>query len=77
MNFGVQIWCVILEEMSFETFTPISSHVNENENNLAKIKNFEKPKTRHPWTLVLCLTAADGMTLAIICRLLSKITATE
>ncbi len=31
MNFGEQIWCVLSEEMSFETFTPIWFHVNENE----------------------------------------------
>ncbi len=29
MNFGEQIWCVLSEEMSFETFTPIWSHINE------------------------------------------------
>ncbi len=33
MNFGEQMWCVLSEEMSFETFTPILvlSHVNEND----------------------------------------------
>ncbi len=31
MNFMEQIWCVGSEEMSFETFTPIWSHVDENE----------------------------------------------
>ncbi len=30
MNFSVQIWCVVSEAMSFETITPIWSHVNEN-----------------------------------------------
>ncbi len=31
MNSREQIWCVVSEEISFETFTPIWSHVNENE----------------------------------------------
>ncbi len=31
MNFAEQIWCVLSEEMSFETFTPIWSPVNKNE----------------------------------------------
>ncbi len=31
MNIGEQIWCVLSEEMSFETFTPIGSCVKENE----------------------------------------------
>ena len=31
MNFREKIWCVVSEEMLFETFTPIWSHVNENE----------------------------------------------
>ncbi len=31
MNFGEQIWCGPWDEMSFETFTPIWSHINENE----------------------------------------------
>ncbi len=29
--------------------------------------------TRGPWTLALCLTAAVGITLAIFCRLVSKV----
>ncbi len=29
MNFGEQIGCILWEEMSFETLTPIWSHVNE------------------------------------------------
>ncbi len=41
MNFGEQIWCVLSEEMSFETFTPIWSHVRENEKKLAKIQNLK------------------------------------
>ncbi len=32
MNFEEQIWCGLSEEMSFETSSPIWSHVNENEN---------------------------------------------
>ena len=31
MNSGEHIWCVISDEMSFETFIQIWSHVNENE----------------------------------------------
>ncbi len=30
MNVWEQIWYVLAEKMSFETFTPIRSHVNEN-----------------------------------------------
>ncbi len=41
MNFREQIWCVVSEEMSFETFTPIWSHVNKNEKKLAKIQNLK------------------------------------
>ncbi len=41
MNFREQIWCVVSEEMSFETFNPIWSHVNENEKKLAKIQNLK------------------------------------
>ncbi len=37
MNSGEQIWCVLLK-MSFETFTPMWSHVNE------KGKNGKSPK---------------------------------
>ena len=39
MNFEEKIWCVLSEEMSFETFFPIWSLVNENE-----IKNFPNQK---------------------------------
>ncbi len=38
MNFGDQIWCDLSEEMSFETFAPIWSHVSENEKYLSKIQ---------------------------------------
>ncbi len=31
MNFREQIWCVVSQEMSFETFTSIRSHVTETE----------------------------------------------
>ncbi len=41
MHFREQIWCVVSEEMSFETFTPLWSHVNENEKKLAKIQNLK------------------------------------
>ncbi len=41
MNFREQIWCVVSEEMSSETFTPIWSHANENEEKLAKIQNLK------------------------------------
>ncbi len=41
MNFREQIWCVVSEEMSFETFTPIWFHVNGNEKKLAKIQNLK------------------------------------
>ena len=40
MNLGEQIWCVLSEETSFETFTPIWSHVNENETKIAKNSKF-------------------------------------
>ena len=40
MNLGVQIWCVLAEEMSFENFTALWSHVNENEKKMAKIRIF-------------------------------------
>ncbi len=40
MNFREQIWCVVSEEMSFETFTPIWSYVNENEK-IGKNPKFE------------------------------------
>ncbi len=36
-----QIWCVLSEEMSFETFTSTWSHVSENEKYLAKIQNLK------------------------------------
>ena len=38
MNFREQIWCVISEEMAFETFTPIWYHISENEKNWQKSK---------------------------------------
>ena len=41
MNFREQIWCVVSEEMSFETFIPMWSNVNENEKKLAKIQNLK------------------------------------
>ncbi len=41
MNFGEQIWYVLLEEMSFETFSPIWSRVNENEKKNCKIQNLK------------------------------------
>ncbi len=31
MNFGEQIFCALSDKMSFEAFSPIWSHVNENE----------------------------------------------
>ncbi len=37
MNFGEKIWCVLSEEMSFETFAAIWPHINEN-----KKKNWQK-----------------------------------
>ena len=42
MNFREQIWCVVSEEMSFETITPLWSHVNESEKKWqkSKISNF-------------------------------------
>ncbi len=36
MNCWEQIWCVLSEKMSFETFTLIWSHVNENETEIGK-----------------------------------------
>ena len=45
MNFGEQIWCVLSEEMSFQIFSPIWFHVNENKKKNCKksnIQNFEK-----------------------------------
>ena len=33
MDFGELIWCVLSEEMSFEKFTPIWSHISEKEKN--------------------------------------------
>ena len=39
MNFGQQIRCILSEEMSFETFTPIWSHVNGKK--MAKIQNLK------------------------------------
>ena len=41
MNLGKQIWCVLSEEMSFETFTSIWSHVSENEKKMATIQNLK------------------------------------
>ncbi len=41
MDFREQIWCVVSDEMSFENFTPICSHVNENEEKLSKIQNLK------------------------------------
>ena len=42
MNFREQIWCVVSQEMSFETFTSIRSHVNENEKKkMAKMQNLK------------------------------------
>ena len=32
MNFREQIWCAVSEEMLFETFTPLWSHVKKNNN---------------------------------------------
>ena len=45
MNLGEQIWCVLSEEISFVTFAPIWSHVNETEKKetkwqKSKISNF-------------------------------------
>ena len=40
MNFVMQIWCVLSEEMSFETFTPIWSNVQ----NIGKNPKFEIPQ---------------------------------
>ncbi len=56
MNLGEQMWCVLSEEMSFKTFTPILCHVNED-------------KTRCLKTLALYLTAAGGIENANFCRL--------
>ncbi len=60
MNFGEEIWCVLSEEMSFVTFTPIWSRVNENEKNWQKSKisqffnNFGRDplKIIFPWSHV-------------------------
>ncbi len=41
MNFGEQICRVLSDKISFEVFSPIWSHVNENEKNLAKIQNLK------------------------------------
>ncbi len=41
MNLWEQIWCVLSEEMSFETFTPIWSHVNRNEKKNGKNSKFQ------------------------------------
>ncbi len=46
MHIGEQTWCVLSSEMLFEAFTPIWSHVSENEKKkkkkkLENIKNFE------------------------------------
>ena len=41
MNLREQIWCVVSVEMSFETFIPIWSHVNENEKKNDKNPIFE------------------------------------
>ncbi len=41
MNFGEQIWCVLSEEMSFKTFTPVWPHANENEEKNGKNSQFE------------------------------------
>ncbi len=41
MNLGEQICCALSEEMSFEIFSPIWFHVNENEKKLAKIENLK------------------------------------
>ena len=35
--------CVLSEDMSFETFSPICSHINENETKIVK-KNIQKNK---------------------------------
>ncbi len=40
MDFGEQIWGVLSEQMSFEIFTPLWSHVNENEK-MANIQKFQ------------------------------------
>ena len=37
MNFEEQIWCILSQAMSFETFTPIESHINEDEK-MAKLQ---------------------------------------
>ena len=41
MNFGGAKWCVLSEKMSFETFTPIWSHVNKSEKHSEKNPKFE------------------------------------
>ena len=40
INLEEQIWCVLSEEMSFKTFTPIWSYVNEKKWQKSKIWNF-------------------------------------
>ncbi len=40
MNFGEQIWCILSEDMSYGTFTPVWARVNENE---------EKQEAHGPW----------------------------
>ncbi len=47
MNFWEQIWCVLSDEMSFETFTPIWSHVSENlkKKRIGKNQNFKFPNS--------------------------------
>ncbi len=37
MNFEEQIWCILPEEIYFKNFTPIWSHCNENEKQMAII----------------------------------------
>ncbi len=41
MNFGEQIWCILSEEMSFKTFTPIWSHVSEMKKKIGKNPKFQ------------------------------------
>ncbi len=61
MYFVEQIWCVLSEERSFETFTPIWSHVNQKEKNVKDPKfeihnsfnNFGRdPHEEYAWLLV-------------------------
>ena len=42
MILGEWIWCAISEEMSFEVFTPVWSHVNDNEKKNRKKKSIFK-----------------------------------